>query len=126
MTSYSADTLDLHADDLISDMWSRQGWSNWSTDNSARVPSVQGWYWTPEWQQMEREAEDDLAAGRCVDFDDLDALIASLELASDEALRIVDQVVATEKRRRALCAGGNVVALSPPRCSVIISAEGGT
>ena len=28
--------------------------------------------------------------------------------------------------RRALCAGGNVVALSPPRCSVIISAEGGT
>ena len=104
MTNYSADTLDLHADDLISDMWSRQGWSNWSTDNSARVPSGQ--------------------AGRCADFDDLDALIASLELASDEALRIIDRAVATEKQRRALCAGGNVVALSPPRCSVIISAEG--
>ena len=85
MAGAMADTLDLHADDLISDMWSCQCWSDWSTDNSARVPSGQ--------------------AGWCVVFDDLDALIASLELASDEALRIVDQAVATEKRRRALCDG---------------------
>lgn len=26
----------------------------------------QGWYWTPEWQAMEAEADEDIAAGRTV------------------------------------------------------------
>ena len=29
----------------------------------------QMWFWTPQWQQMEREAEEDIAAGRVERFD---------------------------------------------------------
>lgn len=36
------------------------------------------------------------------------------------------EVINLSAVRRASCAGGNVVALSPPRCSVAISAGGGT
>jgi antitoxin MazE len=32
------------------------------------VPADQRWFWTPEWQAMEREADQDLAAGRSADF----------------------------------------------------------
>lgn len=28
------------------------------------IPKDQLWYWTEEWQQMEREADEDIAAGR--------------------------------------------------------------
>lgn len=28
------------------------------------VPLEQGWYWTKEWQAKEREADEDIAAGR--------------------------------------------------------------
>lgn len=27
-------------------------------------PADQAWYWTPEWQEGEREADEDIAAGR--------------------------------------------------------------
>ncbi len=30
----------------------------------ALIPRDQLWYWTPEWQAKEREADEDLAAGR--------------------------------------------------------------
>ncbi len=30
--------------------------------------ATQAWYWTPAWQAGEREADDDLAAGRYEDF----------------------------------------------------------
>lgn len=39
----------------------------------------QAWFWTPEWQAMEREAEDDLAAGHYKEFVTLDYLIDDLE-----------------------------------------------
>ncbi|MGI8647242.1 MAG: hypothetical protein DLM55_09440 [Acidimicrobiales bacterium] len=32
------------------------------------VPADQRWFWTPEWQAMEREADQDLAAGRFTEF----------------------------------------------------------
>ncbi|MGI8577763.1 MAG: hypothetical protein ACR2KG_07555 [Nocardioidaceae bacterium] len=32
------------------------------------VPADQRWFWTPEWQTMEREADLDLAAGRSTHF----------------------------------------------------------
>ena len=32
------------------------------------VPLEQAWFWTPEWQKKEREADDDLARGRYQDF----------------------------------------------------------
>ena len=41
--------------------------------------SDQAWFWTSEWQAMEREADDDLDAGRCEDFETLDDMIADLE-----------------------------------------------
>lgn len=31
---------------------------------SVVVPADQAWFWTERWQQMEREADDDIAAGR--------------------------------------------------------------
>ena len=39
----------------------------------------QAWFWSAKWQEMEREAEDDLAAGRYEDFDTLDSFIAEVE-----------------------------------------------
>jgi hypothetical protein len=32
------------------------------------VPADQAWFWTPEWQAKEREADADLAAGRVKTF----------------------------------------------------------
>lgn len=38
----------------------------------------QDWFWTPQWRQMEREADEDVAAGRVARFDDADAMFAYL------------------------------------------------
>jgi hypothetical protein len=39
----------------------------------------QAWFWTEEWQAMERGAEADLAAGRCDTFDTMEEFLTSLE-----------------------------------------------
>ena len=36
----------------------------------------QAWYWTDTWQAKEREADEDLRAGRYADADDIDTLLA--------------------------------------------------
>jgi hypothetical protein len=47
----------------------------------------QSWFWTDEWQEAEREAEEDLAAGRYDEFYTADEFVASLEdMASQEAV----------------------------------------
>ena len=46
------------------------------------IPAHQTWFWTDRWQQMEREADDDIAAGRVVRSDSADDFLA--ELDSDE------------------------------------------
>jgi len=33
------------------------------------------WFWTPEWQAKEREADEDIAQGRVKDFDSIEALL---------------------------------------------------
>ena len=38
----------------------------------------QSWYWTPEWQAAEREADEDMAAGRIHRYNNVDELIKSL------------------------------------------------
>jgi len=38
----------------------------------------QAWYWTPEWQAQERQAEADLRAGRYEEFATMDEFLASL------------------------------------------------
>jgi len=35
----------------------------------------QSWYWTPEWQAAEKEADEDIAAGRVQSFDNIDDAI---------------------------------------------------
>ena len=46
------------------------------------IDATQAWFWSPEWQAGEREAEADLAAGRIETFDASDALLAELEQRS--------------------------------------------
>jgi len=38
----------------------------------------EAWYWTPEWQAAEREADEDIAAGRVERFDTPEEILASL------------------------------------------------
>ena len=52
------------------------------------VPADQAWFWTPEWQAMEREADEDIAAGRMVRFhsiEEMDAYLDSLDTDSPGA-----------------------------------------
>lgn len=42
------------------------------------IDASQAWFWTERWQQMEREADEDIAAGRVTTFDDVDSLLAHL------------------------------------------------
>jgi len=44
----------------------------------------QAYFWTAEWQAGEREADEDIAAGRTQLFDDVDAAIRALRQARDE------------------------------------------
>jgi bifunctional DNA-binding transcriptional regulator/antitoxin component of YhaV-PrlF toxin-antitoxin module len=49
------------------------------------VPVDEMWFWSPGHQAAEREAEDDLAAGRFRTFDDEESLLADLaELAAGD------------------------------------------
>ena len=43
-----------------------------------KVPRDQAWFWTKEWQEKEREADDDIAAGKFGEFESLDALMKDL------------------------------------------------
>jgi antitoxin PrlF len=52
------------------------------------VPADQAWYWTPEWQEGEREADADLAAGRTRVFQSDEEFLASLEDAINDPSRL--------------------------------------
>jgi len=43
-----------------------------------KVPRDQAWFWSPEWQAKEREADKDLAAGDYQDFNKLEDLLEEL------------------------------------------------
>lgn len=45
----------------------------------AAVPASQRWFWTERWQRMEREADEDIAAGRIRSYDSVDALLDALD-----------------------------------------------
>jgi bifunctional DNA-binding transcriptional regulator/antitoxin component of YhaV-PrlF toxin-antitoxin module len=45
----------------------------------APVPAGQRWFWTERWQRMEREADEDIAAGRVRSFEDVDDLLSALD-----------------------------------------------
>ena len=42
------------------------------------VPVSQNWFWSKGWQEREREADDDIAAGRVTIHEDADAFVDSL------------------------------------------------
>lgn len=44
----------------------------------AAVPADQRWFWTERWQQMEREVDENIAAGRVAVFDDIDDFLDAL------------------------------------------------
>jgi antitoxin MazE len=43
------------------------------------VPADQAWFWTERWQQLEREADEAIAAGRVTTVADVDELLADLD-----------------------------------------------
>ncbi len=43
------------------------------------VDEDDSWYWSGEWQQMEREADEDIKAGRVKSFDNIEYLIRELK-----------------------------------------------
>lgn len=53
----------------------------------ALIDRDQAWYWTAEWQAAEREADEDLKAGRYRDFATVEDAIADLERQAAEHRR---------------------------------------
>lgn len=43
-----------------------------------KVPRDQAWFWTKEWQEKEREADENLATGNFRDFESLEAFMKDL------------------------------------------------
>ena len=48
---------------------------------AALIPRDQAWFWTPEWQAREREADADLAADRTRSFEDEDDFLRAVREA---------------------------------------------
>ena len=48
------------------------------------IPPEQAWFWSERWQQMEREAEADLANGRMTEHADLSSALNSLDALAKE------------------------------------------
>jgi hypothetical protein len=46
---------------------------------STNEVSDQAWFWTPEWQEGEREVDEHLAAGRTTHFDSVEEFLAALD-----------------------------------------------
>jgi hypothetical protein len=45
---------------------------------AGKIDPEQAWFWTREWQEREREAEEDLAAGRVTRYEDDEQFLAAL------------------------------------------------
>jgi len=43
------------------------------------IDATQAWFWTPEWQEGERQADADIAAGRVDRYDSGEEFLAALE-----------------------------------------------
>ena len=51
------------------------------------IDSTQAWFWTPEWQESEREADADLAAGKTESFGSGDEFIGALRSRAKQPRR---------------------------------------
>ncbi len=56
--------------------------SGWNS-LAGEVPTTQAYFWTPEWQEGEREAEDDLRSGRVFSFGTVEEALEWLDSDSD-------------------------------------------
>jgi hypothetical protein len=54
--------------------------------SDGRIDPEQAWFWTREWQEREREADDDLAAGRTTRYESDDEFLGAL----DERMKPLD------------------------------------
>ena len=68
-------SLRLTHDDLI------RAWVTLARQAAAgeAIDPDQAWFWTPEWQAKEREADADLAAGRGTFYDSAEEFLADLD-----------------------------------------------
>ena len=48
------------------------------------IPADQRWFWTERWQAMEREADEDIAAGRVSRAMDIDEFVKQLKQIRDD------------------------------------------
>ena len=46
---------------------------------TVKFPKEQAWFWTPEWQEKEKQAEKDFSSGRYRDFEKLEDLLKDLQ-----------------------------------------------
>lgn len=54
-------------------------------DRQKTIPPDQAWFWTKRWQQMEREAQADIDAGRVHRYANVEEAIAALERLENAA-----------------------------------------
>jgi AbrB family looped-hinge helix DNA binding protein len=52
-------------------------------DRGKLIPPEQAWFWTERWQQMEREAQADIDAGRVRSYKNVDEALDDLENIND-------------------------------------------
>ncbi len=48
------------------------------------IPADQRWFWTERWQEMEREADEDVAAGRVTRAMDIDEFLEGVRQIRDD------------------------------------------
>jgi AbrB family looped-hinge helix DNA binding protein len=71
------ETLDLKPGDEV-EFELEKGKVRLVPTKTIKIPRDQAWFWTPEWQAREKEADRDLKEGDFKDFKDLDSLLKDL------------------------------------------------
>lgn len=54
-------------------------------DAAAVFDDDQNWFWTPEWQATEKEADEDIAAGRVHHYNSIDEMLCALHERREKA-----------------------------------------
>lgn len=54
-----------------------------------RIDAEQAWFWTCEWQRREREADEDLAAGRVTRYESDEQFLAALDERTKAAWPVI-------------------------------------
>lgn len=68
-----ADACMLMSEEVLREIW------DMPAEDEAWAYLDQAWFWSPEWQAKEREADEDVRLGNYRDFDSIDEMIAALD-----------------------------------------------